>query len=108
VRPVSLHRRDFLKAATLAVVAPSAVSFAATASSYNPGARLDLTVTEVEMRRTTGGRMLMARIYRPAGPGPFPVVMDLHGGAWNAKDRTAEEPFDAPSPAAVRWSSPST
>jgi acetyl esterase len=94
----ALHRRDFLKATTLAVLAPSAAKAAVVFDhphpSYNPAAQLDLTVTVVEMRRTTGGRMLMARIYRPAGPGPFPVVMDLHGGAWNAKDRTAEEPFD--------------
>ena len=38
--------------------------------------------------------MLMARIYRPNGAGPFPTVLDLHGGAWNAKDRHAEEPMD--------------
>jgi len=36
----------------------------------------------------------MARIYQPAGAGPFPTVLDLHGGAWNAKDRHAEEPMD--------------
>ena len=36
----------------------------------------------------------MARIYQPKGPGPFPIVLDLHGGAWNAKDRFAEEPMD--------------
>jgi hypothetical protein len=36
----------------------------------------------------------MARIYQPKGTGPFPVVLDLHGGAWNNKDRTAEEPMD--------------
>ena len=36
----------------------------------------------------------MARIYQPAGAGPFPVMLDLHGGAWNAKDRHAEEPMD--------------
>ena len=36
----------------------------------------------------------MARIYRPQGTGPFPVVLDLHGGAWNAKDRFAEEPMN--------------
>ena len=38
--------------------------------------------------------MLMARIYQPQGPGPFPTVLDLHGGAWNSKDRYAEEPMD--------------
>ena len=36
----------------------------------------------------------MARVYQPNGPGPFPTVLDLHGGAWNAKDRKAEEPMD--------------
>ena len=37
---------------------------------------------------------LMARTYEPTGTGPFPTVPDLHGGAWNAKDRKAEEPMD--------------
>jgi acetyl esterase/lipase len=46
------------------------------------------------MRKNAAGRMLKARVYRPNGPGPFPTVLDLHGGAWNAKDRTAEEPMD--------------
>ena len=62
--------------------------------AYDPTAKFDLDVTEVDMRRNRAGRMLKARIYRPKGSGPFPVVMDLHGGAWNAKDRTAEEPMD--------------
>ena len=62
--------------------------------TYNPAAKLDVAVSEVELRRNTAGRMLMARIYRPAGAGPFPTVLDLHGGAWNAKDRKAEEPMD--------------
>ena len=38
--------------------------------------------------------MLMARIYQPQGAGPFPTLLDLHGGAWNRKDRFAEEPMD--------------
>src|ERR1022692_2753238 len=67
---------------------------AASAPGYDPGARFDLAVSEVKLRNNTAGRMLMARIYQPKGPGPFPVVLDLHGGAWNAKDRTAEEPMD--------------
>jgi acetyl esterase/lipase len=54
----------------------------------------ELKVSEVELRRTPAGRQLMARIYQPHGPGPFPTVLDLHGGAWRRKDRLAEEPMD--------------
>src|SRR5262249_33748681 len=60
----------------------------------DPAAKFDVAVTEAELRRNTAGRMLMARIYQPAGPGPFPAMLDLHGGAWNAKNRFAEEPMD--------------
>ncbi|HZT75229.1 MAG TPA: alpha/beta hydrolase [Vicinamibacterales bacterium] len=61
---------------------------------YDPRARYDVSVTDVEFRRNAAGRMLMARIYQPKTTGPFPAVLDLHGGAWNAKDRHAEEPMD--------------
>ncbi len=61
---------------------------------YDPAGTFDLDVKEVEFRRNSAGRMLMARIYQPKGAGPFPAVLDLHGGAWNNKDRTAEEPMD--------------
>jgi acetyl esterase len=70
------------------------VSHALGALAYNPAARFDLAVSEVEFRRNSAGRMLMARIYQPKGLGPFPTVLDLHGGAWNRKDRFAEEPMD--------------
>jgi acetyl esterase/lipase len=86
----SLKRRDFLMGMSFLGVA---AEFKIT-PRYEPGRKLDLKVTEVEYRRTKAGRSLMARIYQPAGPGPFPTVLDLHGGAWNAKDRTAEEPMD--------------
>jgi len=64
------------------------------AAVYNPAARFELEVSEVPFRRNAQGRQLMARIYRPRGQGPFPTVLDLHGGAWNRKDRLAEEPMD--------------
>src|SRR5207302_11426962 len=62
--------------------------------AYDPAAKLDLKVSEVEFRRAVSGRMLMARVYQPQGVGPFPTLLDLHGGAWNNKDRTANEPMD--------------
>ncbi len=33
-----------------------------------------------------GDRRLIARLYKPKGAGPFPAVVDLHGGAWNNGD----------------------
>jgi len=88
-------RRDVLKrmAAAGALGLPAAGTVwqgaeAAGAPAYDPGARFDLAVSDVELRRNSAGRMLMARIYQPKGAGPFPAVLDLHGGAWNRKDRS--------------------
>jgi acetyl esterase len=102
-------RRDFLITMTalgtagvpvvLEALRPRAISANAAARAdaaarYDPAAKLEVTVNEVEFRRNQAGRLLMARVYRPSGAGPFPTVLDLHGGAWNAKDRHAEEPMD--------------
>ena len=62
--------------------------------AYDPAAKFELKVSEVDFLRTPAGRQLMARVYQPQGPGPFPTVLDLHGGAWRRKDRLAEEPMD--------------
>jgi acetyl esterase/lipase len=97
----ALGRRDVLKLmAAGATSLPVAATFqpgatqAAGAPAYDPNGRFDLDVSEVELRRNQAGRMLMARIYQPKGPGPFATVLDLHGGAWNSKNRLAEEPMD--------------
>ena len=91
-----MTRRDLLRAFGVgAAVVPVARRInAASRAAYDPHAHFDVTVTEVEFRRNAAGRMLMARIYQPKGSGPFPALLDLHGGAWNAKDRHAEEPMD--------------
>jgi acetyl esterase len=62
-------------------------------TAYDPKAKFEIEVHEVPFRRTERGRQLMARVYQPLGAGPFPVVLDLHGGAWNDKDRFANEPM---------------
>src|SRR5438477_10326164 len=94
----SLERRYFLKkmSALSAAGAPMVAGLASRSAraAYDPAAKLDLKVIEVEFRRNATGRRLMARIYQPQGAGPFPTLLDLHGGAWNNKDRRAEEPMD--------------
>lgn len=50
-------------------------------------ARSAVRVEDVEYQRQ-GGRALLARLYRPAGTGPYPAVVQVHGGAWVHKDRT--------------------
>lgn len=44
-------------------------------------------VEDVEFLRH-GGKPLLARLYKPHGPGPFPAIVELHGGAWTQFDRT--------------------
>jgi acetyl esterase/lipase len=61
--------------------------------TYNPAARYPFKVSDVEFRRTPK-RTLLARVYQPQGAGPFPALLDLHGGAWNDKDRLANAPMD--------------
>jgi acetyl esterase len=61
--------------------------------SYNPSKRYEIKVWDLEYRRDPI-RTLMARIYQPQGEGPFPVLLDVHGGAWNDQDRTANAPVD--------------
>ena len=87
----SLRRRDLLRSVPLLSLAARAKPAQA---FYNPAAKFEVKVSEVEYLRNKAGRQLMARVYEPTGPGPFPTVLDLHGGAWNAKDRKAEEPMD--------------
>jgi acetyl esterase/lipase len=90
-----MKRREFLATMTaLGATLRIMPARNAMAAPYDPHATFEVKVSEVEYRKTKAGRSLMARIYQPAGAGPFPTLLDLHGGAWNAKDRKAEEPMD--------------
>jgi acetyl esterase/lipase len=90
---MSSRRRQRARSASPARSGPSPRG-AVGEAAYDPAGRFDLAVSEVELRRNRGGRMLMARVYQPKGQGPFAAVLDLHGGAWNNKNRLAEEPMD--------------
>jgi acetyl esterase/lipase len=42
---------------------------------------------DLEYLRPQDGGPLLARYYRPEGAGPFPAVLEVHGGAWTSGDR---------------------
>ena len=56
-------------------------------------ARFEFEVRELEYQRHAGAPVL-AQLYRPVGTGPFPAVLDVHGGAWASGDRHNNAPLD--------------
>ena len=58
---------------------------------YDPSASYTVREYDVEYLRV-GGVTRQVRIYQPEGPGPFPILMSVHGGAWSAGDHT-NNPF---------------
>ena len=54
-----------------------------------------IDVTDIEYLRH-GDKPLLARLYKPRGTGPFPIIVDLHGGAWCKKDRMSDAGTDEP------------
>jgi len=60
---------------------------------YDPAGQYDVQSRDVEYRRD-GAESWLARIYEPQGAGPFPALLENHGGAWNNNDRTQNAPID--------------
>ncbi len=48
-----------------------------------------IDVEDVEYLRH-GDKPLLARVFKPRGQGPFPLVIQLHGGAWFRGDRNSD------------------
>ena len=48
---------------------------------------------DIEYQRLAGKPWLL-RIYQPKGTGPFPTIVDVHGGAWHNGDRTNNAGID--------------
>jgi len=53
----------------------------------------DVDVQDVEYQQLDG-KSWLARVYQPKGSGPFPAMIDVHGGAWNNGDRTNNAKMD--------------
>src|SRR6202140_2916736 len=49
----------------------------------------DFDVEDVEYLRH-GDKPLLARVFKPRGAGPFPALVECHGGAWCQSDRLTE------------------
>jgi acetyl esterase len=80
---VELRRRALLQAGA-AIAGGALLPVAARADN---GTAYEFTVKDLVYRRD-GDKQRLARLYQPAGAGPFPAVLQVHGGAWNNKDRT--------------------
>jgi acetyl esterase/lipase len=58
-------------------------------------ARYEIDIEDVAYLRH-GDKPQLARLYKPRGTGPFPLVIDLHGGAWCEMDRTRNVVINTP------------
>jgi acetyl esterase/lipase len=79
-------RRMLLK--TGAAVLGAAMLPAPAAHAQGAAARAHEFMVKDIVYSRSGGKERLARLYQPAGSGPFPAVLQVHGGAWNNKDRT--------------------
>ena len=55
--------------------------------------KFEVDVRDVEYQ-SLAGKPWLARIYQPKGTGPFPTIVDVHGGAWHNGDRTNNAGID--------------
>src|SRR6516165_4415629 len=77
-----MKRRDLLQAGG-AILGTAMLPTAARAQA---AANHEFVVKDIVYHRDDKPRL--ARLYQPAGSGPFPAVLQIHGGAWNNKNRT--------------------
>jgi DNA mismatch repair ATPase MutS len=55
----------------------------------------EVDIEEVEYVRH-GDTPFLARVFKPRGAGPFPAVVEAHGGAWCLGARTNNDPINTP------------
>ena len=62
-------------------------------AAYDTTSSFEIKVSDTEYRRAEG-QIWLARIYQPCGKGPFPAILDVHGGVWSQGDRTTNAYLD--------------
>jgi acetyl esterase len=92
--------------AFLSLVLSLAVCGQAAAQQPSPATSSPAAATARALRLTSGpvafnvqdvdylqvdGKTFQATIYQPEGPGPFPAILDVHGGAWVREDKRRDE-----------------
>src|SRR5438128_10441118 len=103
-----LTRRRLLQSATVAggplALSPAllstvvlahapALTSARLAPAYDPGQSFEVQVLDVPYRQA-GQQSWLARVYQPKADGPFPALLEIHGGVWTDNDRTFDEPIN--------------
>lgn len=58
-------------------------------ATYDPDRVCEISVQDLEYCED-----LAVRVYQPEGTGPFPALVDVHGGIWSRGDRTGSELMD--------------
>ena len=61
---------------------------------YDPAARFAVETTDLVYLEHEGGSLLVT-VYRPQGDGPFPGLLDVHGGRWFLNDRSSDHHMNA-------------
>src|SRR5438045_2173973 len=62
------------------------------ADLYDPTRTFEVRSRDVVYRQD-GATDWLARVYEPQGSGPFPALLEVHGGAWNNNDRLQNAPL---------------
>jgi acetyl esterase/lipase len=65
----------------------------AAASKSSVMSKHAFSIEDVEYLRH-GDDPLLLRLFKPQGAGPFPLLIDVHGGAWCGQDRTSDALFN--------------
>src|SRR6516164_8705208 len=82
-----VNRRFLLQAGATVTLGASMPTISRAQTSSAGKTPFEFMVRDLIYQRH-GGKERLARLYQPAGTGPFPAVLQVHGGAWNNKNRT--------------------